>query len=288
MAHLDPHPRDLTIGQCATLACLLEVSAPKPGNVHRDADFEDVTFVDFCVSSVAIAPAMECACQIGIGPAVLQAIRATRRLVATNTNLGTVLLLAPLAATPTDQPLAQGVQQVLESLSPQDCVDVYEAIRLANPGGLGHAPAMDVVSDPPRDLRLAMQAAAERDMVAAQYSNGFSNVMAEVVPSLVDGPGRGWSLTDTIIYTQMRLLSSHGDSLIGRKCGQQVSREAAARATAVLAAGQPGEAAYSQGLADLDFWMRSDGHRRNPGTTADLIAAGLFAGLRDGILQPPY
>jgi len=41
-------------------------------------------------------------------------------------------------------------------------------------------------------------------------------------------------------------------------------------------------------LADFDFWLRSDGHRRNPGTTADLIAAALFVLLRDGLIDPPY
>ena len=41
-------------------------------------------------------------------------------------------------------------------------------------------------------------------------------------------------------------------------------------------------------LADLDFWLRSDGHRRNPGTTADLIAAGLFAALREHQIALPF
>ena len=82
----------LSIGQCATLACLLEVSAPKPGNVHRAADFEDLSLYDFQWSAVAIAPAMEQASRDGVGAAVLEAVRATRAAVDTNTNLGTVLL----------------------------------------------------------------------------------------------------------------------------------------------------------------------------------------------------
>ena len=71
----------LSIGQCASLACLLEVSAPKPGNVHRGADFEDMTYVDFVISAVAIAPAMEHACRRGVGRTVRAAIQATRTLV---------------------------------------------------------------------------------------------------------------------------------------------------------------------------------------------------------------
>ena len=107
----------MSIGQCATLACLLEVSAPKPGNVHRGADFEDMTFVDFAVSAVAIAPALDNAVRCGVGRAVLGAIAATRALVPTNTNLGTVLLLAPLAAVPRAAPLQPGVQRILASLA---------------------------------------------------------------------------------------------------------------------------------------------------------------------------
>ena len=104
---MDVDPQ-LSVGQCATLACLLEATAPKPGNVHRGADFEDLTFTDFVASAVAIGPAMESARQTGVGRAVRDAIAATRRLVSTNTNLGAVLLIAPLAAVPRDQRLAEG------------------------------------------------------------------------------------------------------------------------------------------------------------------------------------
>ena len=51
----------LSIGQCAALACIIEATAPKPGNVHRGADFEEMSYADFCASAVAIAPAMDAA-----------------------------------------------------------------------------------------------------------------------------------------------------------------------------------------------------------------------------------
>src|SRR3954464_594220 len=92
-----PLTSPLSIGQCATLACLLEATAPKVGNVHRGADFEDLTFTDFAVSAVAIGPAMEGAAATGVGRAVLDAVTATRSLLNTNTNLGMALLFAPLA-----------------------------------------------------------------------------------------------------------------------------------------------------------------------------------------------
>ncbi|MDP6719455.1 MAG: triphosphoribosyl-dephospho-CoA synthase, partial [Pirellulaceae bacterium] len=137
-------PADLSVGQCATLACLLEVIATKPGNVHRAADFEDLGLLDFAVSSAAIEPAIALAHQQGVGAAVLQATRATQDLVQSNTNLGTILLLAPLAAVSAEMPLVEGLPGVLANLQPADAAAVYEAIRLASPGGLGKVDEMDV------------------------------------------------------------------------------------------------------------------------------------------------
>ena len=275
----------LSIGQCASLACLLEVSTPKPGNVHRGADFEDVTFYDFVASSVAIAPAMERAVERSVGETALDAVRATRAMVGTNTNLGTVLLLAPLAAVPRKAKLADGIEAVLNGLTPSDASAVYRAIRLARPGGMGRVDQSDVSESAPDSLRDAMRAAGDRDMVARQYANGFDEVLNVVVPCLTQGRRDGRSLTGGIIDTHVRLLSQFPDSLIARKCGVSSAQQASDLAAAVLDAGQPGDEAYNRALADLDFWLRTDHHRRNPGTTADLIAAGLFVALREGAIR---
>src|SRR5688500_9340650 len=105
----------LTIAQFATLACLWEVMAPKAGNVHRGADFDDLTLADFATSAVAIGPAMQAAADgERLGRVVLSAIEATRAVTQTNTNLGIVLLLAPLARAPKNIPLLQGVRNVLD------------------------------------------------------------------------------------------------------------------------------------------------------------------------------
>ncbi|MFO0872163.1 MAG: triphosphoribosyl-dephospho-CoA synthase [Pirellulales bacterium] len=271
----------LSIGQCATLACLLEVTAPKVGNVHRGADFEDLTFGDFAVSAVAIGPALEAAGTTGVGAACLAAIRATRRLVSTNTNLGIVLLLAPLAAVPRGRPLADGVGEVLAALSAQDSHDVYEAIRLAHPGGLGEVADMDVQAAAPPQLLDAMRAAADRDLVARQYVEQYRHVFQLLVPWLVADLSAGRSLIDAIVHAQIQLLAAEGDSLIERKGGSRLARQVQELARAVLRAGEVGSDEYYQALGDLDFWLRADGHRRNPGTTADLLAAALFVLLRD-------
>jgi triphosphoribosyl-dephospho-CoA synthase len=278
----------LSVGQSATLACLLEISAPKPGNVHRGADFEDAGFVDFAASAVAIGPVMDLANDVGVGPTALAAIRATRAVTRTNTNLGTVLLLAPLAAGGSARPTPQSVTTVLGNLNAGDARDVYQAIQLAQAGGLGKVARLDIRDAPPEDLLQAMAAAADRDLIARQYVNGLREVFELVVPALLEGMQSGWTLNTSIIHTQLLVMSCHSDSLVLRKCGPAIADQLAARAGAILEHTNPASPAYIQDLAELDFWMRSDGHRRNPGTTADLIATGLFVLIRDGRLRAPF
>jgi triphosphoribosyl-dephospho-CoA synthase len=278
----------LTIGQCAAWACLLEVSIPKPGNVHRGADFDDLTFHDFAAAAVAIGPAMDgAAAGAGVGRTVLDAVAATRRVAATNVNLGIVLLVAPMAAVPRGMALDAGVRTVLASLSPEDSALVYEAIRLANPGGLGRVDEGDVQGAAPDDLLAAMRSAAERDVVARQYATDYADVLGLVVPEILRNLAQGRRLGDAVIRTHLRTMQVLPDTLIARKCGAAVAAEAALYAGQVLAAREGEDGDYLEALADFDFWLRSDGRRRNPGATADLLAAGLFAVLRDGSIPLP-
>ncbi len=277
----------LSIGQCATLACLLEVNAPKVGNVHRGADFDDATLNDFAASAVAMGGVLDQCNGWGVGAIVLDCVKATRRVCDTNTNLGTVLLIAPLASVGREQSLRTGMSDVLKSLTPDDAEAVYAAIRLANPGGLGDAEQWDVGSAAPESLLKAMKLAADRDLVAGEYATEYSLTFNRVVPAITGGVESGLGLPAAIVQTQIGLLAEFGDSLIARKCGDVINHQVQARAERVLQAGKPSDEAYAAALADFDFWLRSDGRRRNPGTTADLIAAGLFVCLRDTLIAPP-
>ncbi len=278
---------EFSIGQCANLACLWEVVIPKPGNVHRGADFEDATFADFVTAAVVLGPILETAIERPVGHTVLDCVKAVRRVTPTNTHLGTILLLAPLASAPRDRALCAGIPIVLGGLSIDDSRRVYEAIRTAEPGGLGRVDKMDIADEPPEDLLVAMEAAAGHDLIARQYVDKFAQVFV-AAEWLRDGIESGWNLTDAVVHCHVRLMCDFPDSLIARKCGQETALESSARAATALDAGSPGEENYEMAVADLDFWLRSDGHRRNPGTTADMIAAALFVQLRDGHLRPPF
>lgn len=277
----------LTIRAAATLACIYEVTARKPGNVHPGSDFDDTTtYTAFINSAVLSGPILGRARDVGVGQSVLDAVRETRAAVRTNTNLGTLLLLAPLAAVSPDQTLAEGVGDVLKKLTRTDTWSVYEAITLSGAGGLGRSDEADVFDEVPTLLTLvdAMRLAADRDLVARQYTNQFADVF-RVADWITEALHSALCLSDAIVYTHVRQLASQPDSLIQRKCGPQIAREATGRAAAVLKRGSPDDATYRQALSELDAWLRADGNRRNPGTTADLIAAGLFVLLREGRLD---
>jgi triphosphoribosyl-dephospho-CoA synthase len=277
----------LDAGLCAQISCICEATARKPGNVHRYRDFADSTYGDFLLSAAAIAPAMTMACQRRVGATVLDAVRATRRVVATNTNLGIVLLLAPLAAVPPDQELRGGVERVLAVLDVEDTRLVYEAIRLASPGGLGQTPEQDVRDEPTQTLRQVMALAADRDWIARQYANGFAEVFDDGVPALLAGLERIGSIEGAIIAAHLHMMAHYPDTLIARKRGWQEAKEATRRARVVLAAGWPHESSSRTLLNDFDAWLRADGQARNPGATADLIAACLFVLVREGRIALP-
>ncbi len=268
------------------LACVWEATARKAGNVHPRCSFADLTYADFVVSAVAIAPVFAAGHRDGVGPLVLHAIEATRRVVPSNTNLGIVLLLAPMAAAAPAGTLHDTLPAVLDSLTVEDARLVYEAIRIAVPGGMGEVAEQDVHAEPTLPLREVMALAAERDLIARQYVNGFREVLDEGVPMLMNGIETWGTLEDAIVGTHLELLARHPDSLIARKCGPAVAAEASRRARAVLDAGWPDDHGGQQRFADFDAWLRADGNRRNPGTTADLVTACIFAALRSGRIVP--
>ena len=271
--------------QAAQAACLLEATAPKVGNVNRRHDFHDCSLQDFLLAGLVVGPVMGLAAGRPLGLTVYEAVEASRRVTPVNANLGIILLMAPLAKawTPSgDTGLA--VREVLDALDQEDASMVYAAIRLASPGGLGSVQKADVGQEPDIGLREAMSLAASWDLVAREYSTGFDITLHVTRPRLEDSLRLGLALPEAIAHTHLCLLAQYGDSLIQRKRGP----EAAARVQKMAAI------AWSQGgfltlegreaIRDLDFTLRVDGNEFNPGTTADLVTAGLFLMLlEDGL-----
>ncbi len=285
--HTPPTPDAAGPGSCAQLACLTEASARKVGNVHPQASFADLTYSDFITSALTIAPLLDVAAQRGVGQTILACVRATREAVGTNSNLGIVLLLTPLCATPSEVDLRLGVREVLANLTDADTAAVYEAIRLAQPGGLSRVAEADVHDAPTVPLLQAMRLAAGRDQVARQYAHDFSDIFETVTPRLLRWTSLGFDVETAVVGTHLQLLADEPDSLIVRKSGPATGLDVQKRAAAVLDADWPGSDESRRRFDALDAFLREEGHRRNPGSTADLVTAGLFVALRTGQLAPP-
>src|SRR5918998_2386980 len=174
-----------SVAGAAQLACVLEASAEKPGNITPRHDFADTSYEDMLRSAVALGPELGRAAERGVGETVLAAVHATRRVAGANTNLGIALLLAPLArAALLGGTLRERVEEILGALTLDDARAAYAAIREAWAGGLDEPVEHDVRAAPTVSLREAMRAAAERDSVAAEYATGYAVTFDLGLPAL--------------------------------------------------------------------------------------------------------
>jgi triphosphoribosyl-dephospho-CoA synthase len=283
---------------CAHTACVWEATSRKIGNVHPGAQFRDAGYLDFVLSSGAILDSLSWlpGQSSSLGVAVLHAVKMTHRVTASNCNLGIILLLAPLSSTltglgdlPRDRQSGQGRAEMLErlrGLTRKDAHYVYEAIRIAHPGGLGDAPEQDVRDEPTVTLLEAMTLAADRDMVARQYANGFADVFDFGVPAFLDAFARFECIEAAIVDSQLKWLATYPDSLIARKNGLAVAEDVQRRAIEVERLGGIASPEGRRAGVALDTHLRSDGNKLNPGTTADLITACLFVALRENKVAP--
>jgi triphosphoribosyl-dephospho-CoA synthase len=209
-------------------------------------------------------------------------VSATARVTDANTNLGIVLLFAPLvraeATRPRDDSLRTATERILEQLDVDDAAAAFAAIVRAHPGGLGEAREHDVRAPARVGLREAMAAAARRDSIASEYATGYAIVFDTGLPLLAEALGDGAPTLDAIVSLHVGLLASHPDTLIERKAGASAARAVTAAAREVRAG--------TRTLEEFDASLRGPDHRLNPGTTADLVAVTLLAALLTGVALP--
>jgi triphosphoribosyl-dephospho-CoA synthase len=273
------------VAGAAQLACVLEASAEKPGNITPRHDFADTSYEDMLRSAIALGPELARADERGVGETVLAVVRATRRVAGANTNLGIALLLAPLArAALLGGSLRQRVEEVLGALTLDDARAAYEAIRAAGAGGLDEPVEHDVRGAPTVALREAMAAAAQRDSVAAEYATGYALTFDRGLPALSRALDDGLTPRYATVELFLALLAVVPDTLIARKRGRPAAELVSAGASKVLAAGGVRRDAGRAVLRAFDASLRRDGNALNPGTTADLVTAVLFVALVEGLL----
>lgn len=257
-------------------ACLAELEALKPGNVHIFADGHGMQVLDFISSAEVSAPALCDDAIFGVrslGQRILHALQATHAKVGCNTNLGIILLAAPAVQASLQYPgmaLQAGLQQVLQQTTVDDAALVYEGIRLVSPAGMGQRDEHDVAQAPQITLLEAMQLASENDMVARQYVDGYVQIFSAAIPlyhALCQRWQRpAWALTAVYLYW----LSSVPDSHIARKYGAATAEEVQQLATTHYQAFQALENPkhYMPDLLQWDAVLKQN--KLNPGTSADL------------------
>ncbi|TWT94507.1 triphosphoribosyl-dephospho-CoA synthase [Stieleria varia] len=291
-------PLDLLRPECQTpadavrWACVLEATAPKAGNVYPGRPFPDLSHSDFVTAAQLTASAIESTQALGFASWVLAAAQSVQSNCGSNVNLGILLLLGPLVecdrrhsvAHPSD-PRTQsiwrdGMASVLTDVTAAESLLVFDAIRVANPGGMGTTETMDVNSPSPAepvDLVAAMHLAQRRDRIARQYATGFSDLLDIVVPVVHDAIIDRGDVLGGIADAHLRLLASEPDSLIERKHGPEIAKQVRCMAAAV-------DLQSPSQREEFDRILRGNNEvfsqRCNPGTTADLIAAALYVLLR--------
>ena len=261
-------------------ACIDEIEAPKPGNVSVASAGHGMTAEDFvasarCTADVLGAPGLT------LGERVLGSIEATHAATGCNTNLGIVLLCAPLAQAALERGRARTLRlslaRVLAAASIEDTERVFAAIRLAAPAGLGESARHDVRAPAAAPLVAVMREAAHRDRVARQYASCFEDIFGLGL-EVLDRSRRRWPGPQAVVAVHLEFLARFKDSHIERKLGAVAAegvRLEALRFLESLEASQSPE----MNIDDLTRFDRSLKSRRiNPGTSADLTVATLLAG----------
>jgi triphosphoribosyl-dephospho-CoA synthase len=266
------------VEQAYLSACLAELMALKPGNVHAYAAGHRMTVADFEASARLSAPAIA-APDLTVGERMLAALRRTREAVSINTNLGILLLCAPLAHAALQsagRDLHQALHAVLEALTVDDAASAYEAIRLANPGGLGSSPRHDVRAPPHVTLLEAMRIASDRDRIAAQYVTDFADVFGLGLGRLTAGRQRWREFEWAVSSAYLGFLGAFPDSHIQRKFGLETAEAIMleARKFDTLLSGTADPRDILSDLQTFDSALKDKDI--NPGTSADLTVATLF------------
>lgn len=268
-------------------ACETELEAFKPGNVSIYSAAHDMTVDDFRLSAHVSAPYI-CQADLSLGEKIFYAVKATREAVNCNTNLGIILLCAPIIQAfqqrQAGQELRAALHDVLGKTSQQDCAWVYKAIQLASPGGLGDSDDQDVHAVPEVTLTEAMVLAADRDLIARQYGSDFREIfdftLLEYNCCLEISP----DLAHISLMLYARLLEQYPDSHIQRKFDNIYDVLIAQKMTELVGMLRVQHFSQCLGfLTELDQWLKSN--RINPGTTADMVVVTLLTGFLEQLIR---
>ena len=260
-------------------ACVRDLTALKPGNVHCYADGHDLTTEHFLASAYA-SSANIAHPDLGLGERIIQSVRATQEAVATNTNLGIILLCAPIVhgfRNISQAGLRQSIQNVITESGIEDAELILNAIRIASPSGLGESAEHDVFEHAAADIQTIMKFAESRDLLARQYSSGFLDIFETGFPAIEEAQAKKFGRNEIATAVYLTYLSSFHDSHVLRQHGSNVAEEVKSVGEKLYAHCK--RANSINDMHDELMYYDTELKRRhiNPGTSADLTVATLFA-----------
>jgi triphosphoribosyl-dephospho-CoA synthase len=266
------------IKQAIIWACEQEVKAPKPGNVNCFSDGHNMEINDFLKSAHAIAEPLTDP-TLNVGEKIHQAVKATRKVVDCNTNLGIVLLFSPICKAMeicNAEDLSIALKKVLADLTVDDAIECYKGIQLAEAGGMGKSEQEDINSTPTVTLKQAMKIAQNRDSIALQYCNNYQQIFELGLKNLTSEINSGKTVEWAIALAYLTILTNLPDTLIIRKNGlgqaQAVSKKAGLLLNKMKKLNR-----LESFIEDAIAWDRElKSQAINPGTSADMIAATLL------------
>lgn len=295
---MDPN----SVAKIAQMASVLEVSGfPKPGNVHRTQDFEDMVFEDFLISGIVIGNTMKKAAKLGskygdisklseikLGELVKEAVIETGKWVENNTNLGIIMLLTPLAAAAGSvnefDDLRDKTWEIMLATKPEDAVNLYDAINTADAGGMGEREDLDVGSEKAKQDLLdeeinmfqILDISSSWDALAYELTHNYPISFQLGYPTY-KSLRKSYGINYATVQTFLTILSGKPDTLISRKYNNTVSKKVQADAKIILERGGILTEEGRSLLMKFDEDLMS--HKYNPGTTADLTASSLMIAL---------
>lgn len=280
------------IARCAQLAMILEVSAtPKPGNIDRDHNYTDTRFEHYLASAVGVYPIMEKAArsESGVGALIREAVAESGKWQkGGNTHFGAFLLLIPLVMAAGRCAKITSLQwharRVLRETTVEDAVEFYKAfseakvkVKPVEELDLGDTASIDKIKAQGLTLFNLMEISSSYDIIAEEWTNGFERSF-ECAAS-IRNKLKKHGINDAVVLTFMELLSSNKDTFIQTKFDRKKAEEVSMQAKEIL---QKGDIeGIRNDIRSFDEILLKDGI--NPGSTADIIIAGLFVSLFEGM-----
>ena len=257
-----------------------EIEAFKPGNVSSYADGHNMTAEDFLISAEVATPLL-CEKNRSLGVRILNCVKATKKSVSCNTNLGMLLLFTPIIMAAelgfeSIEKLKKNLEITLTSLTKNDANQVFEAIFIAKPGGLGKTEEQDVTNKPDCSLLYAMELASDRDSVALQYSNNFSEVFKLGFPAIKHFDKRWNSVKWATVSCYLTFMASIKDSHIERKYGSEIAEQIKIKSGIIVEKFNNSIDPETSVEILRGFDRELKARNYNPGTSADLTAASLL------------